>query len=59
MGCTREAIVIPKGAPCLMCHGEHIEPAVHARIGGRYPGDEATGYKEGDLRGAFSVWQRL
>lgn len=54
-----KAIVIPKGAPCLICHGENIDPALHVKIKGRYPGDEATGFKEGDLRGAFSVRQRL
>ena len=54
-----KAIAIPRGGPCLMCHGEHIDPALHAKIDGRYPGDEATGFKEGDLRGAFSVRQRL
>ena len=54
-----KAIVIPQGAPCLICHGENIEPALRSRIRGRYPDDEATGYKEGDLRGAFSVRRRL
>ena len=54
-----KAIAIPKGAPCLTCHGDNIDPALHTKIKGRYPDDEATGYKEGDLRGAFSVRQRL
>ncbi len=41
--------------PCLLCHGERdaIDPALLAKIETTYPGDEATGYKEGDLRGAF------
>lgn len=54
-----KAIAIPKGAPCLICHGENIDPALRAKIKGRYPDDEATGFKEGDLRGAFSVRQRF
>ena len=54
-----KAIAIPKGAPCLICHGENIDPVLLTKIKGRYPGDEATGFKEGDLRGAFSVRQRL
>jgi hypothetical protein len=54
-----KAIAIPKGGPCLICHGENIDPALRAKIKGRYPDDEATGFKEGDLRGAFSVRQRL
>lgn len=54
-----KAIAIPKGGPCLICHGENVDPALLAKIKGRYPGDEATGFKEGDLRGAFSVRQRF
>jgi sulfite reductase alpha subunit-like flavoprotein len=54
-----KAIAIPKDGPCLICHGQNIDPALHTKIKGRYPGDEATGFKEGDLRGAFSVRQRL
>lgn len=54
-----KAIAIPQGAPCLICHGQNIDPALHTKIKGRYPGDQATGFKEGDLRGAFSVRRRL
>jgi hypothetical protein len=48
-------IVIAK--PCLACHGDpaQMAPAVRDLIASRYPADQATGYKEGDLRGAFSV----
>jgi hypothetical protein len=43
--------------PCLACHGDPdtMQPAVRDLIASRYPGDRATGYAEGDLRGAFSV----
>lgn len=54
-----KAIAIPQGGPCLTCHGDNIDPILRAKIKGRYPDDEATGFKEGDLRGAFSVRQRL
>ena len=46
------------GSPlCLSCHGpaESLAPEVRSAIAARYPGDEATGYTLGDLRGAFVV----
>lgn len=46
---------------CLSCHGPAggIAPEVSAEIAKRYPLDMATGYRDGDLRGAFSVRVRL
>ncbi|MEQ1638779.1 MAG: DUF3365 domain-containing protein [Methylococcales bacterium] len=44
---------IPTGNVCLGCHGTNISPAVTAKLAELYPLDKATGYKEGDLRGAF------
>jgi len=46
---------IPTGAVCLACHGKNIDPAVTAKLAELYPEDKATGYSEGDLRGAFVV----
>ena len=46
---------IPTGPLCLSCHGANLAPAVAARLKELYPGDQATGFKVGDLRGAFSV----
>ncbi len=40
---------------CLVCHGETLQPEIAARIAELYPDDRATGFKEGDLRGAFWV----
>ena len=42
-------------APCLLCHGrrEALAPGVEALLAERYPGDAATGYSLGDLRGAL------
>ncbi len=40
---------------CLKCHGtaEGLSPGVRAALAGAYPGDRATGFAEGDLRGWF------
>jgi hypothetical protein len=40
---------------CLACHGTAIDPSVQSAISGSYPGDQATGYAVGQLRGAISV----
>jgi len=46
---------IPTGAVCLACHGKVLAPEVSAQIESLYPEDNATGFSEGDLRGAFVV----
>ncbi|MGF1546435.1 MAG: DUF3365 domain-containing protein [Thiotrichales bacterium] len=48
---------IPIRSACLGCHGTEIKPEVQAKITELYPSDKATGYKTGDLRGAFVVVQ--
>ncbi len=40
---------------CLACHGSELAPEVQARISALYPGDQATGFAEGDFRGVFWV----
>lgn len=42
-------------APCLACHGDAaaLDPAVKATLVAKYPTDTATGYREGELRGAL------
>ncbi len=47
------AILITKS--CLKCHGEHIHPQVSSQLDSLYPFDQATGYREGDLRGAYTL----
>ncbi len=42
-------------APCLVCHGGAVSGELKETIDKLYPSDQATGFKEGDLRGAFSV----
>lgn len=50
---------IPMGGVCLACHGSDIAPDVKAAIAAAYPQDEATGFKPGQLRGAFSIrWEK-
>jgi hypothetical protein len=46
---------------CIACHGpeDRITPAVREILQERYPQDKATGYKAGDLRGAFSIKRPL
>lgn len=41
--------------PCLLCHGAAVAPAVAAALGEKYPDDRATGYRAGELRGAFTA----
>ena len=47
---------------CLKCHGVKSETADASAldaIAARYPGDEATGYQLGELRGMWSIrWAR-
>ena len=40
---------------CLNCHGSELKPAVTAQLKKMYPGDQATGFAEGDFRGLFWV----
>jgi len=46
---------IPTQPMCLQCHGTAIAPAVAKAITERYPGDRATGFRDGELRGALSI----
>jgi hypothetical protein len=48
---------IPTGEICLNCHGANLAPEVTAKLKALYPGDLATGFKLGDLRGAFTITQ--
>jgi hypothetical protein len=50
---------IPTGEVCLACHGSQIAPEVAAALDQAYPGDQARGYKVGDVRGAFTLSKPL
>lgn len=48
---------IPTGTRCLQCHGdpEDFNPELKKALAENYPDDEATGFEEGELRGAFRI----
>ncbi len=46
---------IPTQALCLQCHGKNLSPAVKEELARHYPHDRATGFAEGDIRGAFTI----
>lgn len=46
---------IPTQGLCLTCHGESIPEAVKVKLQELYPQDKATGFKAGDIRGAFTL----
>lgn len=43
------------GETCLACHGEQLNPKIKLLLGQEYPLDEAAGYSEGQIGGAYSV----
>jgi hypothetical protein len=49
---------IATGVVCLHCHGENLAPPVQEKIAELYPQDQATGFRQGDIRGAFVVVDR-
>ena len=57
-GSMRYARALVTEAPCLVCHGEALAPAIAKTIGERYPADRATGFRLGDLRGIVVVESR-
>jgi hypothetical protein len=46
---------IPTDDVCLTCHGSNIAEPVAAKLQELYPNDKATGFKKGDIRGAFTI----
>jgi hypothetical protein len=54
-GALRYGRGIRTEAACQLCHGTDMSPAIAEAIATRYPQDRATGYAEGELRGAFWV----
>jgi len=50
---------IPTAGICLACHGDALSPEVSQVLARLYPTDRATGYHEGDIRGAFVVTRKL
>ncbi len=50
---------IMTGAPCVLCHGTDVSEELRTAILERYPGDRATGFAPGEMRGAFTVSKTL
>jgi hypothetical protein len=50
---------IPTAGVCLACHGASLSPEISAKLTDLYPEDKATGFFEGDIRGAFVVTRRV
>lgn len=52
---------LPTGSVCLNCHGpaDKLAPEVKGRLNELYPHDKATGYSEGQVRGAISIKRPL
>lgn len=51
---------IPTAKVCLNCHGgDNVKPEIVNLLKTLYPNDMARGYKEGDLRGAFTLSKTL
>jgi hypothetical protein len=48
---------IPTSEVCLKCHGSNVPQPIASKINSLYPDDKATGFKKGDIRGAFTVIQ--
>lgn len=46
---------IPTNEPCLSCHGDNLSTEVAEKLKQLYPNDKATGFKAGDIRGAFTI----
>lgn len=50
---------IPTQKLCLTCHGADLKGDVKDALNSYYPDDQAIGFKEGDLRGAFTLIKPL
>lgn len=54
-GSARYMKAIVTAPVCVVCHGGAIAPDVQHALNEYYPNDDATGFRVGDLRGAFSI----
>lgn len=50
---------IPTGGACLACHGSELGGDIQHALERLYPEDQAVGFSEGDVRGAFTIIQRM
>jgi hypothetical protein len=45
--------------PCMVCHGDELDPRLLKLLAQEYPLDEATGYYDTEIVGAYSVTKAL
>jgi len=50
---------LPTKKLCLNCHGSNIKAPIQKKLTELYPDDKATGYKEGEVRGAVVIVKDL
>lgn len=50
---------IPTQQVCLTCHGGNVKGSIQQALAKRYPADAATGFQEGEMRGAFTFIKPL
>ena len=50
---------IPTAELCLTCHGSEIPAEVATQLDQLYPNDAARRFREGDIRGAFTLRKKL
>lgn len=50
---------IPTAEACLTCHGTEIAPEVTEKLDALYPADAARGFREGEMRGVFTLEKPL
>lgn len=50
---------IPLRGVCVVCHGPGIKKDVSDKLYGLYPDDQARGFLPGDIRGAFTIRQKM
>ena len=50
---------IPTANVCLTCHGSDVSGDLKKAIDASYPADAATGFEQGELRGAFTFVKPL
>ncbi len=50
---------IPTQEACMSCHGSDVKDDTEQAIAERYPADAATGFEEGEMRGAFTFIKPL
>ncbi|TWX72063.1 DUF3365 domain-containing protein [Colwellia demingiae] len=50
---------IPTAGLCVTCHGSDVSEEITTKVKSLYPNDQATGFKVGDIRGAFTLQKRI